>query len=440
MNHLKDLIDEQEREVERAVIGKLRFKKSFEYLIIEESKWFRMSKEQREKHLQKVSEVKVTTSCSFDLLSEEDKTNIFPVTAEEFQSGLKIPLESIQGIWKKAAELLSHPNAIASAPGYGPDCKMVMSRRGKRPHLITTTKNGKYICDNECLNYKSLGVCAHIVSVAQHNNALKEFCDYYRKLKCVPSTTRMLLNDTPSGVGRKCNRISKKRKREDITTRIPLSIIQPSTAVTNKQSSAEKSLQPLAIEQTERVMPDASCTFQPYLSTEDCASAYLFFQNNMRYNFTNPVGAPSISKYRLVELFTSCTDESIKTQIIERFTKLSCLRLVCATIAFGLGINCPDVRVVIHLNPPDDIESYIQETGRAGRDGKPSTAILMTKKRQPQSIEKDMHDYCYTGTGCRRHFLFSKLEGYVHNPSIKDCCDICTPGLACSLTGSVNLK
>ena len=45
-----------------------------------------------------------------------------------------------------------------------------------------------------------------------------------------------------------------------------------------------------------------------------------------------------------------------------------------------MGINCPDVRVIIHLSPPDDIDSYIQETGRAGRDGSPSKAILLTKK------------------------------------------------------------
>ena len=45
-----------------------------------------------------------------------------------------------------------------------------------------------------------------------------------------------------------------------------------------------------------------------------------------------------------------------------------------------MGVNCPDVRVIIHLSPPDDIDSYIQETGRAGRDGSPSKAILLTKK------------------------------------------------------------
>ena len=80
-------------------------------------------------------------------------------------------------------------------------------------------------------------------------------------------------------------------------------------------------------------------------------------------------------------MYTSCTDEDIKSQIIESFTRSSCLLIICATVAFGMGVNCPDVREVVHLGPPNDIESYIQETGRAGRDGS-----IADKKRDILSI------------------------------------------------------
>ena len=42
------------------------------------------------------------------------------------------------------------------------------------------------------------------------------------------------------------------------------------------------------------------------------------------------------------------------------------LRVVIATIAFGMGLDCPNVRKIIHIGAPEDVESYLQQTGRAG--------------------------------------------------------------------------
>lgn len=63
-------------------------------------------------------------------------------------------------------------------------------------------------------------------------------------------------------------------------------------------------------------------------------------------------------------------------------------RVMVATNAFGMGIDKPDVRLVVHLDPPDSLEAYFQEAGRAGRDGAPAEAILLTHPRDVRLLSQ----------------------------------------------------
>ena len=91
-------------------------------------------------------------------------------------------------------------------------------------------------------------------------------------------------------------------------------------------------------------------------------------------------------------MFTSDTGPDHKSKIIRLFTQQSNLRVVLATIAFGMGIDCPDVRHIVHVGLPDDICNYIQETGRAGRDGKVSLVTLL-QSRTYHYVDNDIKKY-----------------------------------------------
>ena len=71
-----------------------------------------------------------------------------------------------------------------------------------------------------------------------------------------------------------------------------------------------------------------------------CAQIYLLFETQLGADFLEPKDAPNIPKFRLADMFTSLTDQAQKECIIQNFTMQSQLRVVIATVAFGLGIDC----------------------------------------------------------------------------------------------------
>ncbi len=126
------------------------------------------------------------------------------------------------------------------------------------------------------------------------------------------------------------------------------------------------------------------------------------------------VGDPTLPrlKRRICDKYDACTAPEVQKSIVESFTRPGgSVRLVFAIVAFAMGLDAPNVREVIHWGPPDDIEMYVQESGRAGHGLQAFATLYYNGRDVSESVasraSSGIKAYCKNQTECRRKFLMS---------------------------------
>jgi ATP-dependent DNA helicase RecQ len=141
-----------------------------------------------------------------------------------------------------------------------------------------------------------------------------------------------------------------------------------------------------------------------------------------------------------IAMYHSNTLDHIKSEIqTDMCDPAGNIRLLLCTSAAGMGLNFSVVNYVIHYGPPYTTDSFIQQMGRAGRDGSQSYNLLLFSCRQLRNVDREIVNYLYTAD-CRRQVLMSLYGGQVENIDMHVCCDNCASKCDCGKKDCGNFK
>ena len=136
-------------------------------------------------------------------------------------------------------------------------------------------------------------------------------------------------------------------------------------------------------------------------------------------------------------MYHSETDHDIQKEVVSSFAETDGrIRCLFSTVAFGMGVDVKGLHNVVHLGIPSDIESFVQESGRAGRDGEQSSSVLVTysgmfKDSKPNDT---MKTFARNTDKCRRQLILQHFPSSGDSPldcEQHNCCDICAATCKC---------
>ena len=127
----------------------------------------------------------------------------------------------------------------------------------------------------------------------------------------------------------------------------------------------------------------------------DCAEVHKSLRKKLGSSFTEPYGYSDVHQICLVDMYTRASTRQMNLTLFLILYD----RLLIATTAFSMGVDCQDICLILHFDPPSTITVYVEETDRAGRDGNPAIAKLHYGK-PGKHINQDLKSYGENSAKC----------------------------------------
>ena len=164
-------------------------------------------------------------------------------------------------------------------------------------------------------------------------------------------------------------------------------------------------------------------------TTKECGQLFSFFKNQLKEDVY--INSEQDSRNMVIGMFHHNTLTKHKDRVTSSLYEPSGVcRVVFATNALGMGVNFKDIRYVVHYGPPRCIEDFVQEIGRAGRDGEKAVSALFFQGKHLKKCDKAVKAYVKANT-CLRNILLEEFEEKVTSGN-HTCCLSCHLNCHCS--------
>lgn len=210
VDSMKNLLQLQRKEIERSVIaqGEYKLQDDYKKYSVQSTKWFTLTADQRLKHLDKFMSATITEPVTEMSVESSVTSTSCPLNV------LSVPTHFAANMWNKAQKLSSSDDGMVQCPGDSSSW-MVKSESSKRPHFVKAGKCGGYLCDEECLAYKSAKICAHTVAVAIKTGSVQKLLKWHNSRKIGgPNLTAVAEARKPKTAGKKRKGVTKKSAKK----------------------------------------------------------------------------------------------------------------------------------------------------------------------------------------------------------------------------------